>query len=76
MLFCRVCFNANTDGWDECPICGTSNMAKQYLVRFTLEIPSIDFTEVEAVEQAIAQATGNMMEYVVGVETGLLDDED
>lgn len=79
MLFCRVCMNANTDGWDECPICGTGNMAKQYLVRFTLEVPVVEFSEIEAIERAVASATGNIMEYLVGMEAGELDldnDED
>ena len=49
---------------------------KPYLVRLTLEIAVAEFSELEATERAIASATGNIMEYVVGIETGELEQDD
>ena len=76
LMFCRLCMTANDNGLDECHICGTGIMMKPYLVRLTLEIAVAEFSELEATERAIASATGNIMEYIVGIETGELEQDD
>ena len=76
MLFCGLCFAPNTDGLDECASCGTSTMMRPYLVRFTIEVQVNDFTELGAIERATAMANGDLMSYVVGMETGELDLDD
>lgn len=73
MLFCGLCLAPNTDGLDECANCGTSTMMRPYVVRFTIEVQVNEFTELQAVERALAMANGDLVTYIVGMETGELD---
>lgn len=73
MLFCGLCLAPNTDGLDECANCGTSTMMRPYVVRFTIEVQVNEFTELQAIERALAMANGDLVTYIVGMETGEQD---
>lgn len=73
MLFCGLCFAPNTDGLDQCASCGTSTMMRKYVVRFTVEVEVNEFTELQAVERALAIANGDLVTHIVGMEAGELD---
>jgi|LauGreDrversion4_2_1035121.scaffolds.fasta_scaffold50606_8 hypothetical protein len=76
MLFCRLCLAPNNNATDECEICGTSNTMRTHLVRLVLEVEVNEFNNTEAVQRALAIANGDIMTYLVGLEAGLLDDEE
>lgn len=65
----------NDDGLDQCPVCGTGTMMKQYFVRFTVEVPVAEFSELEAVERALAIANGDIVTHIVGMQVGTQDNE-
>lgn len=65
----------NEDGLHQCPICGTSSMMRQYRVRFVLEVDITDFSEIEAMERAIAAANGDLLNYIVDTKVIVENEE-
>jgi non-canonical (house-cleaning) NTP pyrophosphatase len=49
---------------------------RTHLVRLVLEVEVNEFNSTEAVQRALAIANGDIMTYLVGLEAGLLDDEE